>query len=221
MVVRKADQRLIPPGINDERTRALWDAFAHAASEFDFSKLLMRNADEIPDNMLELALHDFSLSEFVAPDGLPIDAARRLIDQAWELHEKQGTDGGMQLGQALLGTSVSINHWWQQNPEPFHDTQIVTVWFETLLVDDTVIADAQHQAMARQLIDATKRWSQDIAVVFGVRALASQFIGAFSLDAGRYTAALPDDDPVAYSVPVYAAALALNAGTYTAAIGDQ
>ena len=221
MDARKADYRLIPPGIQDERSRAILDAFIHGANQFDFSKLLMRNSAEIPDDMLSLAIHDFSLSEFIGPDGIPVDAARRLIDQAWTLHEKQGTDEGMKLGQSLLGTTMTITHWWQENPEAAHDTQKVTVWFEGLLVDGGTIADAKHQKMVLQLIDVTKRWSQDTAVSFGVRSNVSLYMGAIGMHGARYTAALPADDLEADPVSVYVAAFGLAGGFYQASLGGQ
>ena len=71
MAKRVFPESLIPPGINDERTRALLGAFEAMAGEFDFTRLLMRNASEIPDEALEIAIHDFSLAEFIAADGLP------------------------------------------------------------------------------------------------------------------------------------------------------
>lgn len=210
------DRRLIPPGINDERTRALMDAFDHASSLFDFSKLLMRNSSEIPDNMLELAIHDYSLKEFIPPDGLPVDAARRLIDKAWELHEKQGTDEGVQLGQSLLGATASITHWWQLHPKGAHDTQNVTVWFDRLLIDGATVYDQQHQDMARNMVHATKRWSQDTAVGFGVKTATKLHIGAISSYGGRFVAALPGPDPELHEVIEFVAAASVYGGTFKA-----
>jgi phage tail P2-like protein len=211
---RKFSHKLIPPGINDQRTRSLLDAFCFAASQLDFSSLLMRNASEIPDDMLELALHDFSLAEFVSPSGLPVEAARRLIDQSWPLHEKKGTDDGMRLGLSLLGTRLEIKHWWQEQPPAAHDTQKVTVWFSDQLFEDSTIADGEHQSVAWQIVAATKRWSQDTVVSFGVVSLVDLFVGAFAVGAGAFVAALPDDDPVASPVPVQAGVLALASGVY-------
>lgn len=210
------DRHLIPPGINDERTRAIMDAFSHAASLFDFSKLLMRNSSEIPDNMLELAIHDFSLNEFVPPDGLPVEAARRLIDAAWPLHEKQGTDEGVHLGQSLLGTTVTIEHWWQMEPEGAHDTQKVTVWFDGALLEGGTPVDSQHQSMARQMVHATKRWSQDTALGFGINATITNYVGAFSSFGGLFTAAMPNDNPTPKSAIEYVAVVSAFGGTFTA-----
>ena len=180
---RSFSHKLIPPGINDERTRALVDAFAHAASEFDFTKLLMRNSAEILDDMLELAIHDYSLSEFIGPDGLPTDIVRGLIDRAWMLHEKQGTDEGVMLGQSLIGYSPVIKHWWQEEPKGLHDTHKMTVYVTRQHFDDEPdLLNAKAQRAALKMNDATKRWSQDTDLHLGVGGIGH--VGAASAQTG-------------------------------------
>lgn len=163
-------EKLIPPGINDERTRAVLAAFEAMANEFDFRALLMRNSSEIPDEALPLAIHDFSLEEFIPADGLPPRVIGRLIDRAWELHEAQGTDGGVQLGLSLLGIVPEILHWWQQKPQGHHDTHRLTVFVNELLFEgEDAILGRKTQTAAHTMVDATKRWSQDTDFRTGIR----------------------------------------------------
>ncbi|WP_310620876.1 phage tail protein [Flexibacterium corallicola] len=161
MAERMFPETLIPPGINDERSRAILGAVEAMAKEFDFSSLLMRTAEEMPRDVLELALHDNSLEEFVSPDGLPEIAVRRLIDHRWALHEKKGTDNGVKLGQELLGITPSIEHWWQQEPEGHHDTHQITIYVnEHLFEGEEAFLNAKIQNASLHMVDATKRWSQ-------------------------------------------------------------
>lgn len=170
MVKRDFPETLIPPGINDERSRAMLGLFKAMAEDFDFAKLLMRNAGEIPDDALPLAVHDFSLEEFFPPDGLPVEATRKLIDRAWDLHEWQGTDRGVTLGLALLGIRPQITHWFEQEPPGHHDTHDIKVYVGQHLYEGAPsILNDQTQRAALQMIDATKRWSQDTSFALGAR----------------------------------------------------
>lgn len=169
MEEREIENRIIPPGINDERTRAMLGAFVHAASQFDFSKLLMRNGAEIPDNMLELAIHDYSLSEFIGEDGLPAAQARELVDNAWPLHEWQGTDKGVRMALDLIKFRPEITHWWQQVPEGAHDTHNLTVYVnDHLFADESTLLNAKAQRTALHMNNAAKRFSQATSFRLGI-----------------------------------------------------
>ncbi|WP_319530803.1 phage tail protein [uncultured Cohaesibacter sp.] len=184
-VTRGIPLKAIPPGINDARTRALVGAFNAMASELDFTGLLMRTGDEIPDKALSCALHDFSLTEFVGPDGLPANLARKLIDDAWALHEQQGTDAGVKLGQNLLGIGVSIEHWWQKEPIGYHDTHTITLNLGDSDDPPTDPLGPEVQQSALKTIEATKRWSQDTDLVWRTRARMDLYAHAITQDLNR------------------------------------
>ncbi|WP_321448405.1 phage tail protein [uncultured Cohaesibacter sp.] len=161
--------KAIPPGINDDRTRTFVRAFNAMADRLDFTSLLMRTGDETSDEALPLAAHDRSLEEFLPPDGLPPEATRRLIDSAWELHERKGTDGGVILGQSLLGIQPHITQWYEQEPVGHHDTHQVTVYVnEHLYADEAMLLNEKIQRASLKMIDATKRWSQESSFALGV-----------------------------------------------------
>ncbi|MCT4654349.1 MAG: phage tail protein [Cohaesibacter sp.] len=216
MAKRDFPQTLIPPGINDERSRSFLKLFSAMAEEFDFSSLLMRNSSEMKDDVLELAVHDFSLDEFIGPDGVPPIVARRLIDRAWELHEKQGRDEGVVAGQNVLGSSVAIEHWWQQDPKGPHDTQKVTIFFDEPLFEDSQLGDEKYRQAALKVIDATKRWSQDTALRFGTQTEVTHYLGVISSSAARYVAMLPADDPAPIPSKQFIAAASSAGGVFTA-----
>ena len=160
--------KAIPPGINDDRTRTFVRAFNAMADRLDFTSLLMRTGDETSDEALPLAAHDRSLEEFLPPDGLPPEAARRLIDSAWELHARKGTDGGVILGQSLLGIQPHITQWYEQEPVGHHDTHEIKVYLQEQLYDDGPILDAKTQRASLRMLEATKRYSQDTSFSIGL-----------------------------------------------------
>ncbi|SDR15366.1 phage tail protein [Pseudovibrio sp. Tun.PSC04-5.I4] len=186
MTDRRFPYTLIPPSINEPRTRALLDAFEAMIGAFDFSVLLQRNADETSTEALPLAMHDRSLEEFIGEDGLPEEAVRRLIDEAWPLHEDKGTDDGVALGLSLIGVRPHFEHWWQQEPEGPHDTHNLTVYVnEHLFDDEAVLLNSKVQIAALTMVDATKRWSQDTNFELG-----AEFETTLSLGLGGACVAL-------------------------------
>ena len=152
--------------------------FSAMAEEFDFDKLLMRNSSEIPNEALELAVHDMSLTEFIGSDGVPAPLARKLIDQAWPLHEKQGTDEGVKLGQNLLGIGVEITHWWQQEPRAPHDTHTIALNLGDADTPPEVPLGLEVQKTALKTVEATKRYSQDSSIVWKSVTRANIRLGA-------------------------------------------
>ncbi|KZL24269.1 phage tail protein [Pseudovibrio sp. WM33] len=168
MSERRFPHTLISSSINEERSRAFLDALEAMVAEFDFSVLMQRNSDEISTEALPLAIHDRSLEEFIAEDGLPEEAVRRLIDEVWKLHEDKGTDDGVALGLSLIGIRPHFEHWWQQEPEGPHDTHKLTVYAnEHLFEDEVVLLNEKVQRAALTMVDATKRWSQDTSFELG------------------------------------------------------
>lgn len=159
MAERRFPQTLIAPGINDERSRAILSAFEAMANAFDFSALLMRRSSEIPDEALPLAIHDFSLSEFVPEDGLPVPVIRKLIDEAWSLHEMQGTDRGVLLGQSMLGIDADVTQWWQENPPAKPHTHVIEANPPQIYEDEPGYGEKTFRAIGH-MVDVTKRWSQ-------------------------------------------------------------
>lgn len=163
MADRRFPHTLIPPSINEPRSRAVLDAFAAMASDFDFSVLMQRNGQEISSEALSLALHDRSLEEFIGEDGLPEPLARKLVDRAFELHEKKGRDEGVKLAQSLLGIAADIEHWWQQSPRGPHDTHEITLRLGDLDEPPEVPLSLEVQKSAFNSVAATKRHSQETA----------------------------------------------------------
>lgn len=190
MAKRSFPESLIPPGINDERSRSLLKAFEAMANEFDFSRLLMRNSSEIEDEALSLAVHDFSLDEFIGDDGLPAPLVRKLIDRAWELHELQGLDAGVELAQSLFGIRADIRHWWQEEPRGHHDTHTITLSLGDGDEPPGVPLGPEVQKTALRTIDVTKRYSQGSSIIWKAAARGHVRISGFINDHAK-TSLLP------------------------------
>jgi phage tail P2-like protein len=193
-------EKLIPPGINDERSRAVLGAFEAMASEFDFSKLLMRSSSEMPTEVLQLAIAENSLAEFIDVDGSPEEAVRTLIDNAFPLHEQQGTDGGVLEGLEAFGLKADIEQWYELEPIGPHDTHTITVdTSQDIFGDGDIWAEKVHRQIWR-VVDAQKRWSQDTALRLSAGVYTGVYAAAFPVTQ-LTTVALPFvfDPPIAES----------------------
>ena len=208
---------IIPPGINDERSRALVSAFSDELEAVELNRLLVQNALTVDERLLPAMAVARAMTDFIVPN-MRIDLVRQLLHNYRELHENSGYIRGTRLALSLIGVSVDWVQWWQEQPKAAHDTHKIQVWFSSGIFDAGVPADAQHQAFARKLVDVTKRWSQDITVSFGIRSTAQLYAGARAASGGRYVAALPGDAPLIHPVIDFVATAATFGGTFEAGL---
>ena len=179
MADRRFPQGLIPPGINDERTRALLALVeAMANEEFDFTHLLMRNAEEMVSSVLPLAVHERSLAEFLDVDGSPEPAVLNLIDQAFALHETQGTDRGVLDALDAFGVPADILQWYELNPEGPPHTHTVTAEAQDIYGDGDIWATRVNRQIWR-VVDAMKRWSQETSLRLASSQSTPAYTGVF------------------------------------------
>ena len=168
---------LVPPGVSDRRNHAFVSALSALFGEFRPADLLIQDAFTVPADLLPVMVVEAGLSEFVSP-GMREGVVRALIDAAPAIHAMTGTVEGTRRALAALDISARWTQWWQEEPKAHHDTHKVVLYFE-----NTVIADQQPMAVANQraaarVIAATQRWSQDIAVQYGMRAGTRLRLGA-------------------------------------------
>ncbi len=187
---RRFDEKLIPPGINDQRIVELWQGFDVLVAEFDFTQLLARTSSEMTNDMLPLALAERSLDEFFTFDGLPEEPTKELIDMAFDLHEAKGTDPAILDGLAAIGAKADIEQWYEQTPIGAPHTHQITVYVnEPVYGDEPVLLNERVQRAALKIINATKRWSQDTDFRLGVG-----FDSAFELCSGATGLAFDQDN---------------------------
>jgi len=168
---------LLPPGVDDERQRAFVETLDAQLSTIDIASFKMSDAAKVDRRLLPYLVREFSLQEFIEP-GLSDDIVRAFIARAHELHSMKGYVEGTRLGLSLLGVEIDWVQWWQENPHAAPNTHRVRAFFDDILFTDNVLADAKHRRQVTRIVHATQRWSQDIAITFGVRTAQRPRIGA-------------------------------------------
>lgn len=172
--------RITPPQINDIRGHAILRALDRAIADRPLRDFFIRDAYTVPAAMLPALIAEYSLEEFITPD-LPESFVRKIIANQWFLHEGKGYDDGVLLGLSLLGMSATIIQWYQQTPIAPTDTHIITFSVDELLfADGDGHFDQRQIKAAQQMIDATKRWSQDSEIRASVNAPGPVYSGAFA-----------------------------------------
>ncbi len=81
--------RLLPPGVEDDRQQAFVRALDGGLKTIDIQAFIMRDADTVDARLLPFLVHGFSLQEFISTD-LPDRFVRRFIENAYELHARKG-----------------------------------------------------------------------------------------------------------------------------------
>lgn len=159
---------LIPPSIADARGRAFGATMARAFAEFDFRALLFERIETVPSSALPALIRECSVEEFVEP-GMSEAVIRRLIAQSVFLHAEKGFIHGVRRGLHLIGLRVVWRQWFEARPKGEPGTHVATCYVTDLIfADQSVVLDARMQAAARRMIDAMKRWSQDVSFELGV-----------------------------------------------------
>ncbi len=166
-----SDQQLdhiTPPQVNDIRGRAFLRTLDQMIAAHPLRGFFVRDALTCPSKALPALIAEYSLEEFIAP-GLPEHVVRRIVANAWFLHEGKGYDDGVMLGLNLLGMSGDIKHWYQETPMAAANTHVITFGVDELLFGDGDGRFDQRQIRAaKKMIDATKRWSQGSEIRAGV-----------------------------------------------------
>lgn len=174
---RRFGNNLIPPGINDARTRHLFSGFVAMLDAFQFADLLMQTANDMPDEVLELAVADRSLEEFIDEAGSPEGAVRNLIDNAFDLHETQGTDPGIVEALAAFGMSAEIVQWYEQSPAGPPHTHKINIDTSGDIFGDGEVFGPRTARQADRIVNAMKRWSQDSAIRLAAMKQHNAFVG--------------------------------------------
>jgi len=188
--------QLLPPGVKDERQLGFVRALDSGLKTIDIQTFIMSDADTVDAKLLPFLVREFSLQEFISTD-LPDQFVRRFIKHAYELHAKKGYVEGTRLGLRMLGVEVRWVQWWQETPKAEHNTHVVTAYAnENIFAGQETLLNEKVQKACLKIIDATKRWSQDITFRLGAgyknkagvgTAFAALTIDHETIKAGRNT----------------------------------
>lgn len=215
MIKPLVPDQLLPPGVKDERQQAYIRALDSGLKTIDIQTFIMSDADTVDAKLLPYLAREFSMQEFIEP-GLKDAAVRKLIGRSYELHSKKGYIEGVRLGLDAIGVQATWVQWWQEEPKAHHNTHKVSVFFDEILFDDSALGDHRHRNAVTRIIEAMKRWSQDVAITFGVRTKVNHYMGVIASHGARYVAALPDDDPALHPNTQFTGAASLFGGTHQA-----
>lgn len=159
---------LIPPGVNDRRSRDFVAALSAVLEDFQPSALLVQDPMTVDARMLPIMTVELGVSEFISP-GLLERHVRALLAAAPDIHAMTGLIAGVRRALGAIGVTVDWVQWWQQDPPGHHDTHVVTAYVnEHLFADQPALLTEEVQHAVLRLIGATQRWSQDIEFRVGV-----------------------------------------------------
>lgn len=159
---------LIPPGVNDRRSRDFVASLSAVLEDFRPSALLVQDPMTVDAAMLPILTVELGMSGFVAP-GLLERHVRALLAAAPDIHAMTGLIVGVRRALGAIGVTVDWVQWWQQDPPGHHDTHVVTAYVnEHLFADQPALLSEEVQHAVLRLIEATQRWSQDIDFRVGI-----------------------------------------------------
>ncbi len=158
---------LVPPGVDDDRQRALVQAFGEVLAELDLSKLSVVDPMTVDAKHLPYLIRSFAAQEFIDPN-FPEHVQRRILARIWQLKSLMGYTGGVRLGLELLGMQMGITQWYEKQPMGPPNTHEITFLVGEALFDENAVLGPRTLSAARRMIDVTKRWSQESSVRVGV-----------------------------------------------------
>lgn len=197
--------QLVPPGVNDARSRAFAGALGEVLAQFETSALIVENAWTAPAAMLPALVMSAGLTEFVSP-GMREDLLRALIADAPGIHAMTGTVAGTRRALAAIGVEARWTQWWQEMPKAAHDTHKVVLFLADTIIAGAAPLDVPNQQAAARIINAVKRWSQDIAVEYGMRGTARLYAGIGSRSGRHIRINAPQLGDENFSIPSFAGA---------------
>ena len=159
---------IIPPGINDKRSRALIDAYSQELESISLDDLLVNDALTVDARLLPAMTVARSMSDFVYPNMREIHL-RQLLNDYREIHANSGYIKGVKRALSALGVTVSWTQWFEETPKAQPNTHKVTAFIgENLFAGEASFLNAQTQIAVLGFINLTKRWSQDVDFNLGV-----------------------------------------------------
>ncbi|MCA1492691.1 phage tail protein I [Ensifer sp. NBAIM29] len=159
---------IVPPGVNDERSRDFAAAFGSILSSFSTSALMIQDPLTVDAALLPIMTVELGMTEFMTP-GLREVHVRELLARAPEIHAWTGTVYGTRRALGALGVTVDWTQWWQKEPKGQHDTHEVIAYVnEHLIEGETALLNEATQHAIKRIIEVTQRWSQEISFLIGV-----------------------------------------------------
>lgn len=173
---------LVPPGVNDARSRAFAAAFGEVLAEFSTASLVIQDAWTVDARLLPAMVVEAGMSDYVSP-GMREEHVRALIDDAPAIHALAGLVVGVRRAFAALGVTLEWRQWYLAAPKGAPNTHVVTAYAgDTILAGEEMLFSAASQAALTRIMHAAQRWSQGIDFRVGLRTQAAgAMIGCITL----------------------------------------
>lgn len=196
---------LVPPGVSDARNRDFIAALSQRLAEFRPSALVVQDAHTAPSTLLPIMVIEAGLTEFVSPD-MREDLLRDMIAAAPDIHAMTGTVAGVRRALETIGVTARWTQWFEEEPPAHHDTHKVVLYLADTVINGRAPLDPVNQRAAARVMNATKRWSQDIAVQYGIRGRATLLPGAAARNGRTVRIMAPRLGDETYTIQSYAGA---------------
>ncbi|MCZ4273293.1 phage tail protein I [Maritalea porphyrae] len=170
------EDRLIPPGIFDGRTQALFAMFANVLSDVDIQTAMERQPSEEPIEVLPLVMAEKSIGEFIDVEGSPEPAIRTLIENAFPLHEAKGTDPGVLSALDAFGLKAEIEQWYDQTPVGSPHTHNILINTDQDIFGEGELWSIRAVRQSKAVIETMKRKSQTSEFRLGVEITGPTFV---------------------------------------------
>ncbi len=159
------DLRLLPGGIDDDRSRALAAAIERL-DDIDRTRLLVYHVDTVDASALPHLVEQFHLTDYI-DDVTSEPLMRRLLKRAIALHRHKGTRWAVETALEAAGVTAEITEWWQTDPPATPNTFQVIAFIRP--EGGTAYAlDATLIARLERMVRASKRHSQGVELALGM-----------------------------------------------------
>lgn len=158
--------RITPPQVLDARGSAYLNAVNEVIGADPITGFYVKDADTCPAAALPALIAEYGMEKFI-DDDLPEYVQRRILKNTWSLKALLGYDAGVKMGLELLGLTAEIEQWWQVAPKRSPNTHTIYFRAEELIFEaDRETYPSREMAAATQMINLTKRASQESTIVF-------------------------------------------------------
>jgi P2-related tail formation protein len=207
--------KLVPPGVNDVRSRSFLTAWGAELERIELTSLLVNDARTVDAKLLPAMAVARTMTDFIVP-GMKEAGVRKLLHNFREIHSKSGYIAGTRAALSAFDLDVTWIQWHEEEPPAPHDTHRVQVFFNDTMVEENALGSLEERSNVERLIHLTQRWSQSVSVTFGFQTKPDLHIGCFPRHSALFIGGLPDEDqpsePVTAFISPFPTASALYQG---------
>lgn len=150
-----ADIRLLPPGLRDDRSRAVLE-MAEKLGTLNLTALKMWDIDNVPSSALPHLIEEMHVTGYEGGRLVSTDAERKaLIMGAISTHRRKGTKYAIRRAIESIGITPIIEEWFEYEGEPYHFRLKLDTFDEAMTSEqlELVAAFVDEYKNARSVLD--------------------------------------------------------------------